>query len=164
MGYAAYVIYDIWKRSLLPPIGRRRTLFLLRLVFLYFAIWGPYLILSLIGNFTAMPSWVLWSGAAVSHLQGALSVLFCTTDPDIKEAIMEFVCCKQKIVQRENDASVGGSSSSLLSFLSKSAEMMARWGSLQTSTLKILASSIVVGESQYVDCEEEFRHNRHICC
>jgi hypothetical protein len=33
--------------------------------------------------------------------------------------------------------------------------MMAPWGSLQTGTTKIMASSIVIEESQHVDCEED---------
>jgi hypothetical protein len=44
--YLTYVCYDIWKRKLLPPAGRRRNLavFFVRLIFVYFFMWTPTVI------------------------------------------------------------------------------------------------------------------------
>jgi hypothetical protein len=91
--YATYVVFNIWRRKLLPPIGRRRALaiFLLRLVFLYFAVWLPFLVVSLVGNFVPISPWIFWSGTLISHFQGLMSVVFCLTNKDMRFAVFNFV-------------------------------------------------------------------------
>ena len=87
--YVVYVIYDIWKRDLLPKQGRRRNLsiYFFRLIFVYFFMWTPSLVICLVGNFVKISPWVYWAGAAWSHLQGLASSLATLTKPDIKEAV-----------------------------------------------------------------------------
>jgi hypothetical protein len=94
--YAAYVFIDVWRSRLMPQAGRRRniSLFLLRLVCLYFIVWAPYLVVCLLGNFVVVDSWIFWAGAAVSHLQGLLTVLFSLTRDDVREAVQSFVTCR----------------------------------------------------------------------
>jgi hypothetical protein len=94
--YAGYVLSDIWRRKLLPPLGLRRalSLFLLRLVCLYFAIWFPFLVLFMIGNFVYVGSWYHFVGSVISHLQGIISVTFCLTNPDIRKAVVILLTCR----------------------------------------------------------------------
>ena len=93
MMYAAYVLFDIYRNKLLPPMGRRRnlSLFLLRLVFLYFAIWFPFLLIACVGNFAVVKPFIIWMGAVISHLQGLVSALFCLTNKDIRQAVKDFL-------------------------------------------------------------------------
>jgi hypothetical protein len=95
--FAAYVVWDIWYHKLLPPTGKRRRLsmFLLRLAVLYFAVWLPFLILFLLGNFIVINPFIHWLGAVLSHLQGLLSAMFCLTNGEIGKAFLEVVTCGQ---------------------------------------------------------------------
>ena len=81
----------------MPPIGRRRnlSLFLLRLVFLYFFAWAPFLFLALIGDFIQLDAWVMWAGALVSHLQGLICAGFCLTNQDVLEAFLAVISCER---------------------------------------------------------------------
>jgi hypothetical protein len=110
--YATYVVFDIWRRKLLPPIGRRRALaiFLLRLVFLYFAIWLPFVITTLVGNFVPITPWIFWSGTLISHMQGLVSVVFCLTNKDMRFAVWDLVSCG-KMELSSSSRRTGGSSS-----------------------------------------------------
>jgi hypothetical protein len=94
--YFTYVIYDIWKRDLLPPMGRRRnlSLYFFRLVFVYFCMWLPFAAVCTVGNFVHISSWIFWAGSAWSHLQGLASSLVSMTKPDIKEAVVSLLCCR----------------------------------------------------------------------
>jgi hypothetical protein len=104
VAYFTYVIYDIWKRDLLPPMGRRRnlSLYFFRLVFVYFGMWFPFVAICVGGNFVEISSWYFWAGAAWSHLQGLLSSLMSLTKPDIKEAVVSFLCCRLPEVELED--------------------------------------------------------------
>jgi hypothetical protein len=95
--FAAYVVFDIWCHKLLPPTGKRRRLsmFLLRLAVLYFAVWLPFLILFLVGNFVVINPFIHWIGAVISHLQGLLSAMFCLTNAEIGRSFVEVVSCGQ---------------------------------------------------------------------
>lgn len=94
--FAAYAATNIITKGLLPPTGKRRVLsmFLLRLCFLYFAIWLPFLVLFLVGNFVVINQLVFWTGAAISHLQGLFSVLFCLTNKDIQKSFVNILTCR----------------------------------------------------------------------
>lgn len=94
--YFFYVMIDIWRRNLLPPLGRRRnlSLFLLRMIALYFTIWFPFLVVSLVGNFVQLSVWVKWAGALISHCQGIVTAVFCLTNPDIMEAFQATIRCR----------------------------------------------------------------------
>ena len=107
LAYAAYVVCDIVWHNLLPPTGKRRalSLFLLRLAFLYFAIWLPFLFLFLVGNFVVINPLVHWIGAAISHLQGLCSALFCLTNKDIRRSFLLVVTCRPSTAVDMSDAS-----------------------------------------------------------
>jgi hypothetical protein len=108
--YALYVLFDIWRRKLLPPVGRRgRTLslFLLRLVFIYFILWSPFLLFCSLGTVVELNSWIFFSGAVFAPMQGICTALFCMGNGDIREAVISFVTC-----QRPGEE-LGGCSSSL---------------------------------------------------
>ena len=72
--YVAYVSYDIYKRKLLPPRGKRRLLavYFGRIVLIFLLMWGPYFIFNyLISSY--LPTIVIFLGGALAHLQGPLS-------------------------------------------------------------------------------------------
>ena len=105
--FAIYVTADILIYRLLPPTGKRRALsmFLLRLCFLYFAIWLPFLILFLVGNFVVINPLVHWIGAAISHLQGLFSALFCLTNPEIFRSFVILLTCQDASSEEMTDGS-----------------------------------------------------------
>jgi hypothetical protein len=104
--FASYVVVDILKNKLLPPTGKRRalTMFLLRLCFLYFAIWLPFLILFLVGNFIIINPLIHWTGAAISHLQGLFSAMFCLTNQDIRTSFGLVITCQPAHLEDNDDA------------------------------------------------------------
>lgn len=112
--FATYVLVDILKNKLMPPTGKRRalTMFLLRLCFLYFAIWLPFLVLFLLGNFIVINPLIHWTGAAISHLQGLFSAMFCLTNHDILKSFYLVVTC-QPASRQEEDSQTGGQSTEL---------------------------------------------------
>lgn len=105
--FAACVMFDIVRNKLMPPTGKRRALsmFLLRLCFLYFAIWLPFLILFLVGNFVVINPLIHWIGAAISHLQGLFSALFCLTNKDIHRSFVLLVSCQPASTEDRRDSS-----------------------------------------------------------
>ena len=132
--FAAYVVFDILYRGLLPPTGRRRQLsmFLLRLCCLYFAIWFPFLVLISTGNFVRISPLVHWIGALLSHLQGMLSALFCLTNKAIYNAFYLTLTC-QPIDREEHYESdlIGRGSNGSSEFIRSSffSSLQNRWGS-----------------------------------
>ena len=59
--YVTWICYDIWKRKLMPPTGRRRllVLYFLRIIAAFVIMWVPYLILVFIAG--GWP-WGVWAG------------------------------------------------------------------------------------------------------
>jgi hypothetical protein len=102
--YAMWVAFDVWRKKMLPPMGRRRNLviYFSRLIVVYLFMWLPFLVVCTVGNSTSVSSWVYWSGAAWSHVQGMVSSLLSMTKPDIKTAVADLLCCRQ-----EEEQSVG---------------------------------------------------------
>jgi hypothetical protein len=95
--YSAYVAYDIYKRSLLPNEGRRHDLavYYFRLVFVYFGMWLPFLLIFFIASFLQMNPWVFWVGSTWSHLQGLVSALVAiVTKKDINQAVANLLLCR----------------------------------------------------------------------
>ena len=93
LGYVLVCVIIVFRRGMLPPIGRRRNLavYFFRLVFVFVAMWLPFIIIAFIVG-PARPgvesSWLPWTSAAWSHLQGLASVLTSLTKPDIKNAYL----------------------------------------------------------------------------
>jgi hypothetical protein len=97
--YAAYVLVDIYKRSLLPNEVRRHSLavYYFRLVLVYFGMWVPFLLLITIGQFVNISPWVSWAGSTWSHLQGLVSALVAIfTKKDIRQAVANLLPCRSK--------------------------------------------------------------------
>jgi hypothetical protein len=95
--YAAYVTFDICKRSLLPKEGRRHSLavYYFRLVLVYFGMWVPFILFLGIANFIQMSPWVFWVASTWSHLQGLVSALVAIlTKKDINQAVANLLHCR----------------------------------------------------------------------
>ena len=59
--YVCWVCYDIWKRHLMPPTGRRRLLFVyfIRIIGAFVVMWVPFLVLVFMAG--GWP-WAVWAG------------------------------------------------------------------------------------------------------
>mmetsp|Transcript_12207 Transcript_12207/g.29084 ORF Transcript_12207/g.29084 Transcript_12207/m.29084 type:complete len:385 (-) Transcript_12207:255-1409(-) len=94
--YSLFVIGRIILKGMLPQSGKRRKLsiFLMRLIGVYFFGWTPFLTFAFMGNAVHLSSWVFWGGAAMSHLQGLISavVVFCTSDDIRRQMILVLRC------------------------------------------------------------------------
>ena len=84
LGYVLVCVIIVFRRGMLPPIGRRRNLavYFFRLVFVFVAMWLPFIIIAFIVG-PARPgvesSWLPWTSAAwITSL----------TKPDIKNAYL----------------------------------------------------------------------------
>ena len=88
--YVLYICYDIVKRKLMPPSGKRRLLsiYFLRVVAAYVLMWMPHLVLCLAGTGKA---WAVFAGGTWGHLQGAVSAFVSLTKPDIRKAFLDFI-------------------------------------------------------------------------
>ena len=69
--YAAGAMLHIWKKGLMPAEGRRRkiALFLLRVIVVYFFIWGPFLLVYFLLYAVDLSPWFQFSISMASHLQ-----------------------------------------------------------------------------------------------
>ena len=104
--YAIWVGYDVlWRRKMIPPMGRRRTLavYFSRLVAVYLFMWIPFLLICTIGNNTNISGWIYWSGATWSHLQGLVSAILSATKDDIREACCAFLLCREEQSPSQRD-------------------------------------------------------------
>ena len=74
-------------------VGRRRNLalYFFRLIFVFVFMWLPFIVITFVVN-PAIPGpqnpWLLWTGAAWSHLQGLVSVLVSCTKEDIEDCLV----------------------------------------------------------------------------
>ena len=94
MTYVFYVIYDVWKRSLLPPRGLRRTLgiYFLRICVIFVVMWPPTIICLYVLH--GISPWAIWTAGMWAHFQTLFSALASLMKPDIFQAVKEFVTCK----------------------------------------------------------------------
>ncbi|CAJ1934637.1 unnamed protein product [Cylindrotheca closterium] len=94
--YSVFVVGRIFWKGMLPQTGKRRKLsiFLIRLVSVYFFGWTPFLLLTFIGNFDTLSPWINWGGAAMSHFQGCISafVVFYTSDDIARQMKLVLRC------------------------------------------------------------------------
>ena len=93
IGYVIYICYDMWKRKLMPPAGKRRLLsiYFLRVVAAYVLMWMPHLVLCLAG--TGYP-WAVFAGGTWGHFQGVVSAGLSLTKPDVYQAVRKFLRCQ----------------------------------------------------------------------
>ena len=109
----AYVLWScghILYHGMVPPVGRRRNLalYFFRLIFVFVFMWLPFILITFVVN-PAIPGpqnpWVLFAGAAWSHLQGLVSVAVSCTKGDIRDCLLDTVTCGYYVKKkgREND-------------------------------------------------------------
>ena len=113
IGYVLYTCYDMHKRKLMPPSGKRRMLsiYFLRVVAAYVFMWMPHLLLCLMGTGKA---WAVFAGGTWGHFQGVVSAGLSLTKPDIYKVFIGFMTCGRYPVK--NDApEIPERSSSLVS-------------------------------------------------
>lgn len=99
--YVMWCLFMIFRKSMLPPVGRRRNLaiYFFRLVFVYVFMWLPAVVISFIwGTYSYSDgsernTWIYAAGATWSHLQGLVSVIVSLTKPDIKKAFLGTITC-----------------------------------------------------------------------
>lgn len=93
--YIVFVTYQVWRRKLLPPTGKRRllTVYFGRLVVVFYVMWLPTLVI-LFAFSSFVPPWVHFVGGLWSHLQGAVSAGVSVLKPDIYAAVMAFLTCR----------------------------------------------------------------------
>lgn len=102
--YVIYVSFDIWRRQLLPPSGKRRLLavYFGRIVIVFLLMWGPYFLLNyLLAAF--LPTWVIFAAGTLSHLQRPISASVCLLKPDIYHAVRRFVACQSCRLTKEDE-------------------------------------------------------------
>jgi len=95
--YVLWCVIKIYKEGMIPPEGQRRTLGIyLSLTFIFVVMWLPFIVAAFIyvpisaavsGGRDANP-WILWIGAAWSHMQGLVSVWAIVLKQDIKDAFI----------------------------------------------------------------------------
>ena len=93
--YVIYVAIDIWRRQLLPSRGKRRLLALYfgRIIIVFLVFWGPYFLLNYLLA-SVVPTWVIYVGGTLSHLQGPVSAGVSLMKPDIWHAVRRFWTCQ----------------------------------------------------------------------
>ncbi|CAB9531648.1 expressed unknown protein [Seminavis robusta] len=93
--YIGYICYDIRKRQLMPPSGRRRmlTIYFGRLIGVFVIMWIPTFVLLWVAG-PWLPPWLHFAGGTWSHLQGAVSAGFSLMKPDILNAVKCFLFCR----------------------------------------------------------------------
>ena len=98
--YLMYVVYEVYFKRLLPPVGQRRSLviYFARLIFVFAVMWTPALIIRFI---PAIPPWVNWVGGTWGHLQGAVSAAVSLMKDDIFDAVRAFVTCSKEKTDEE---------------------------------------------------------------
>jgi len=107
----AYVLWScghILYKGMVPPVGRRRNLalYFFRLIFVFVFMWLPFIVITFVVN-PAIPGpqnpWLLWTGAAWSHLQGLVSVIVSCTKEDIKDCLVGTLSCGHCLKRRREE-------------------------------------------------------------
>lgn len=92
--YVIYVCFDVWHCKLLPKTGRTRilSLYFLRVIIVFFVTWVPYFILYEIAWNVTHSRWMVKVSYFLASIQGLVSVSVAMGKPDIKKAVLRFVC------------------------------------------------------------------------
>lgn len=104
IAYVLYAAFDIWRKKLLPPNGKRRLLtqYFGRIILIFLLMWLPFLIITYaLAPF--MPMWVNVAGGAISHMQGPASAGMALMKPDVMLAFKNFLRCQCGPCAPDND-------------------------------------------------------------
>ena len=94
--YIFYMIADIWKRKLLPPIGnsaRGIAIFFIGATSIFLVVWVP-VILTMFAFPGVTSIWWPYFTGLWSHLQGSITSCFILFCQDVRSEFVSFVCCR----------------------------------------------------------------------
>ena len=97
--YCFYVVWDVWRKQLLPPPGKRRELMIY-----FYRITGVFAVMWVPGVFffyasAVLPNvsvWVIYVASVWSHSQGAVAAAVSMMKEDVYGAVMNLVWCRGK--------------------------------------------------------------------
>jgi len=95
ISYVQWVCWDVYRRRLMPPAGKSRTLtvYFARLIISFLIMWTPnFILMYMLGQW--LTPWAHWAGGTWSHLQPLISALLTLYKPDILEALVQFLTCR----------------------------------------------------------------------
>ncbi|CAJ1947289.1 unnamed protein product [Cylindrotheca closterium] len=100
--YVMWACFDVYRRNLLPPRGKRRLLFIYyaRLVGMFVVMWVPSIVLAFVMPIS--PEY-FFAGGTWSHLQGGVSAVVALMKPDILQAVKRFIKCRCDDAEVEKD-------------------------------------------------------------
>ena len=102
--YVMCVAYDVYTKQLLPPRGYRKELavYYFKIVFVVLFIWMPFLIFFVALRGRVHP-WAVWTAGALAHAQTMISALLACQKHDIRNAVLEFWCCRKPRGEGDDD-------------------------------------------------------------
>ena len=97
--YCFYVVWDVWRKQLLPPPGKRRELMIY-----FYRITGVFAVMWVPGVFffyasAVLPKvnvWAIYVASVWSHSQGAVAAAVSMMKEDVYGAVMNLVWCRGK--------------------------------------------------------------------
>ena len=101
--FVMWIIWDVYRRKLLPPSGKRRLLsiYFARIIVVFLIMWLPIMLMMfLFGSW--LPPWAHFIEGTWSHLQGAASAGLILQKPDIKRAFVSFVTFGRITIPQED--------------------------------------------------------------
>jgi hypothetical protein len=147
--YIMWVFFDVYFHHLLPARARSRsralTIFFFRITVIFIVFWTPTMVVYYVVR--GIAPWGMFVIGLWSHSQGAVAALVTFMKPDVKEAVIDFVCCRWRVKNAtaacRTDESIGaiGFSSSLGQ---TSTEFSSRQTRLEGALIRI---SVPVGDS-----------------
>jgi hypothetical protein len=108
--YIFYVMFDVWRRKLLPPKGRRRglSIYFFRVFIVFLIIWAPFIVLFYPLGGTSR--WVVWVSCIWAHAQAVVSACVSLMKPDIALAARQLMACRIKELRGKTGDEYGASS------------------------------------------------------
>jgi hypothetical protein len=94
--YVMWVFFDIYYHQLLPPSARSRsralTILFFRITVIFIVFWLPTMVVYYMVR--GIAPWGMFAIGLWSHSQGAVAALVTLMKPDVKRAVVDFVCCR----------------------------------------------------------------------
>jgi hypothetical protein len=97
--YIMWVFFDVYFHHLLPARARSRsrtlTIFFFRITIIFIVFWTPTMVVYYVVR--GIAPWGMFVVGSWSHSQGAVAALVTFMKPDVKEAVIDFVCCRWRV-------------------------------------------------------------------